>query len=327
MFRLTKPGALGAGIGSVLLLAVAIAAGEERSGVAYYGLGKPATNAQIAGWDIDARPDGAGLPRGQGSVMQGEELFVEKCAMCHGEFGEGVGRWPVLAGGFDTLHEDRPEKTVGSYWPYAATLWDYIHRAMPFFAPQSLTNNEVYALTAYVLYLNDLVEEDFIASGENLAAIEMPNRSGFYRDDRPDMPQVACMENCRDPDTIKITWDATALGVTPTAHFKDDPDTEAPESLATPVAAAGIAKETYDTGCAVCHASGIAGAPKTGDKSAWVERIDQGMDTLIDHAVNGYRGKTGYMPPKGGNSQLSDKDVAAAVEFMVEQSKTGDEPL
>ena len=121
------------------------------------GIGSEATAEMIAGWDIDIRPDGLGLPDGEGSVAEGEGLYEAKCASCHGLFGEGAGRWPVLAGGEGTLDTLHPEKTVGSYWPYASTLWDYIHRAMPYPAPQSLTDDETYSISAYVLYLNDVV--------------------------------------------------------------------------------------------------------------------------------------------------------------------------
>ena len=187
-------------------------------------MGSPATPEQIAGWDIDVRPDGVGLPPGSGSVAQGESLYDARCASCHGTFGEGRDRWPVLAGGFDTLTEDRPEKTVGSYWPYATTLWDYLHRAMPFFQPQSLTDDETYAITAYVLYLNEIVDSDFVLTQDNLAEIEMPNRSGFFRDPRPDVRMLACMRDCKRAEDIKITWDSTELGVTPVAHFKEAQD-------------------------------------------------------------------------------------------------------
>ena len=143
---------------ALLIIAVNIcyAASEK------YSIGTAATAEQISGWDIDVRPDGTGLPEGAGSAADGELIYEEKCASCHGSFGEGMDRWPILAGGEDTLTDDRPEKTVGSYWPFVSTLWDYIHRAMPFLQPQSLEDNEVYALTAYILYLNDLVESDFV---------------------------------------------------------------------------------------------------------------------------------------------------------------------
>ena len=127
----------------------------QRAG--HYGVGTPLSNAEVAGWDIDVRPDGKGLPPGAGTAEIGEPLYEEKCAYCHGVFGEGQERWPKLAGD-EPLTGSRPEKTVGNFWPYASTLWDYVHRAMPFFEPQSLSDDQVYALVAYVLYLNDLLE-------------------------------------------------------------------------------------------------------------------------------------------------------------------------
>jgi cytochrome c len=260
-------------------------------------------------------------------VLDGEPLFEQKCAVCHGIFGEGEGRWPVLAGGYDTLTEERPDKTVGSYWPYASTLWDYIHRAMPFFNPQSLSDDEVYTLTAYVLYLNDIVDDSFVLNRNNLATIEMPNRDGFIPDDRPDVQNVACVENCIDPQSIAIAWDSTELGVTPVEHFRPSEEgaAETPTTLARINTDAG--KTVYERSCAACHGTGVAGAPKTGDIDAWLERIPRGQAVLLEHAIRGYRGKAGYMPPKGGNSQLSDEEVGAAVGFMIENSQATDTQL
>ena len=167
------------------------------------GIGSTATPEMIAGWDIDIRPDGTGLPAGEGSVAEGEGLYEAKCASCHGLFGEGAGRWPVLAGGEGTLDTAHPEKTVGSYWPYASTLWDYIHRAMPYPAPQSLTDDEVYSISAYVLYLNDIVDDDFVANKETFAQVKMPNEPNFYIDDRPDVKNERCFKNCADPKSFK----------------------------------------------------------------------------------------------------------------------------
>ena len=182
------------------------------------GLGRVATDAEIAAWDIDVRPDGLGLPEGRGDVLTGEELFADQCAACHGDFGEAVDRWPVLAGGFDTLDSEDPVKTVGSYWPYLSTVWDYIHRAMPFGNAQSLTNDEVYAITAYVLYVNDLVEDDFELSHENFSDMRLPNEGNFFMDDRGDVEIAAfsaapCMTNCKD--SVEITARARIIDVTP----------------------------------------------------------------------------------------------------------------
>ncbi len=181
-------------------------------------LGRPATDAEIAAWDIDVRPDGLGLPEGSGSVAEGEEIFSERCAVCHGDFGEAVGRWPVLAGGQGSLTDDRPIKTVGSYWPYLSTVWDFVHRAMPFGDAQSLEPNEVYAITAYIMYLNDMVDdEDFVLSKENFLDIPMPNQPNFIDDDRPETEYSqftdACMENCKD--SVEITKHAAVIDVTP----------------------------------------------------------------------------------------------------------------
>lgn len=185
------------------------------------GLGRAATAEEIKAWDIDVRPDGAGLPIGKGTVKQGDELFQAQCASCHGEFGQGNGRWPALAGGVGTLKADRPDKTVGSFWPDASTLYDYIRRAMPYGNAQSLSADETYALTAYVLYLNDVIKsEDFELSEKNFTSIRLPNANAFYDDDRETTEKSfwtkkPCMTNCKTD--VKITGRATVLDVTPDA--------------------------------------------------------------------------------------------------------------
>lgn len=179
-----------------------------------YNIGKPITEAQIAPWNIDVNGlTGEGLPPGHGSVAEGAKVWEAKCSMCHGEFGEGAGKFPVIAGGQGTLKDDRPNKTVGSYWPYAPTLFDYIKRAMPFPQPQSLSNDEVYALTAYILNLNDIVPKDATMDAKALAAVKMPNRDGFVKAEW-DTKNVVCMTNCA-PAPVKITSDLVNLHVTP----------------------------------------------------------------------------------------------------------------
>ena len=182
-----------------------------------FNLGRQATKAELTAWDIDVRPDGQGLPEGKGTVEKGEEIFAAQCAACHGDFGEGVDRWPVLAGGQDTLKGDDPVKTVGSYWPYASTLFDYINRAMPFGNAQSLKPDEVYAVTAYILYLNEIVSEDFELTKNNFTSIKMPNEKNFFADPRPDTPimkvKKPCMKNCKKE--VKITKRARIINVTP----------------------------------------------------------------------------------------------------------------
>ncbi|MBJ6371425.1 c-type cytochrome [Sedimentitalea arenosa] len=181
------------------------------------GLGRPALPEEVAAWDLDVSPDGTGLPEGSGDVWTGDELFADYCAVCHGDFAEGVGNWPKLAGGKGTLDHEDPLKTVGSYWPYLSTTWDYVNRSMPFGNAQSLTADEVYAIVAYILYSNDLVDEDFVLSKETFMEVEMPNADGFIVDDRltaeAHFVRDPCMENCKD--NVEITMRARVLDVTP----------------------------------------------------------------------------------------------------------------
>ncbi len=182
------------------------------------GLGRAALPAEIEAWDIDIRADGKGLPPGKGSVKDGETLFIERCAACHGEFAEGVGRWPVLAGGQGTMKDDRPEKTIGSFWPDLSTAFDYIRRAMPYGNAQSLTVDETYAIVAFLLNMNNIVNDDFVLSRENFLSVKMLNATAFYDDDREQAERHfwnrhPCMTNCK-PDT-KITGRAAVLDVTP----------------------------------------------------------------------------------------------------------------
>jgi len=148
-----------------------------------FHLGRIAHTDEVAAWDIDIRPDGQGLPKGSGDALAGVELYDAYCASCHGDFGEGMGRWPILAGGHDTLTDDRPEKTIGSYWPYLSTVYDYIRRAMPFGNSRSLTDDEIYSITAYLLFLNDVVEdEEFELGYDNFNTIKLPNEDNFIAD-------------------------------------------------------------------------------------------------------------------------------------------------
>lgn len=183
-----------------------------------YGIGQTATPQQIAGWDIDIRPDGEGAPPGHGSVKDGEKVYMERCAACHGEFGESAGRWPQLAQGKGTLATADPVKTVGSYFPHLSSVFDYVRRAMPFGDAQSLKDDELYAVMAYVLYLNDLVDDKFILSKQTWGKVKMPNAGGFYDDDREKAEKAfwnpkPCMKDCRPP--VKITGHAGVLDVTP----------------------------------------------------------------------------------------------------------------
>jgi mono/diheme cytochrome c family protein len=160
-----------------------------------YGIGRAAMPAEIAGWNIDIDRHGDNLPAGSGSVSHGREVFDQQCAACHGGKGEG-GIGDQLVGGQGTLASPKPVRTVGSYWPYAPTLFDYIRRAMPQNAPQSLSNDDVYAVSAYILSLNGLLPADATLDARTLSAIKMPNRSTFVGDPRPDVKNPACMKGC-----------------------------------------------------------------------------------------------------------------------------------
>jgi len=173
----------GALTAAFVLVAVPVLADPPR-----YHLGRTPSAAEFDAWNIDVRADGQGLPPGRGSVAEGSSIFAASCAACHGEKGQG-GLADPLVGGFGTLTQRNPVRTVGSYWPYATTLFDFVRRAMPFNAPESLDADQVYAVSAYVLSLNGIVAEDAVLDATNLAKVTMPNRNGFVSPDpRPDVP-------------------------------------------------------------------------------------------------------------------------------------------
>jgi mono/diheme cytochrome c family protein len=180
-------------VAALAVLALATVVRAQAQGP--YGIGRSATPAEIAGWNIDIDRDGNNLPPGSGGVSRGREVFGQQCASCHGAKGEG-GLGDKLVGGQGTLATPKPVRTVGSYWPYAPTLFDYVRRAMPQTAPQSLSNDDVYAVSAYILHLNGLLAADATLDAKTLSAIKMPNRSMFVGDPRPDVNNPACMTNC-----------------------------------------------------------------------------------------------------------------------------------
>jgi cytochrome c2 len=246
------------------------------------GLGRAAMPEEIAAWNLDVSPDGTGLPVGSGSVEVGEEVFSENCASCHGEFAEGVDNWPKLAGGMGTLNREDPLKTVGSYWPYLSTTFDYIRRSMPFGGAQTMSDDDVYAIVAYILYSNDLVEDDFTLSNENFLEVEMPNAAGFIIDDRVTTEythfttEAACYENCKD--NVEITMRAAVLDVTPeedtpevavtAAPVVQDPAEEIAVEAAVAVAAfdadLAAAGEKVFKKCKACHQVGEGATNKVG---------------------------------------------------------------
>ncbi len=243
---------------TVLSVGMAVGAGPVLADK--YGLGRPALPEEVEAWNIDVRPDGQGLPKGSGSAEVGEEVFAAQCASCHGDFGEGIDRWPVLAGGFDTLNTHDPVKTVGSYWPYLSTVFDYVKRAMPFGNAQSLTNDEVYAVVAYILNMNEIIEYDYVLSDENFTEVRMPNEANFFEDPRPDTPTMAeaepCMKDCKTE--VKITGRARILDVTPDEGGGEDASAE--EAAEEEVQTASLDQAVVEAGqalfkkrCTSCH--------------------------------------------------------------------------
>ena len=173
-------------VGTALVCACSIGAAAQAP--ARYGLGRPATAEEIRARDIDVMPDGRGLPSGQGHVREGASVYAAKCASCHGAKGEG-GSAERLVGrndGDDFAHAMNPKliRTIGSYWPYATTLFDYTARAMPFQRPGTLTADETYSLVAYLLFLNGIVQEDAVMDAASLPKVTMPARGKFVPDDR-----------------------------------------------------------------------------------------------------------------------------------------------
>ena len=276
-----------------------------------YGLGRPAHPEEIAAWDVDVLPDGRGLPEGSGNAFDGEEVFAEKCASCHGDFAEGVDNWPVLAGGFDTLANKDPVKTVGSYWPYLSTVWDYVHRSMPFGEAGTLTADETYAIVAYILYSNDLVDDDFELSHENFAEFEMYNVDGFVVDDRPELEYSQwrgepCMENCKDE--VKVTMRSVFLVETPPeggSNSEMNPNRKVelpsftaagasfiPEPTEKPVEVASVAPETAAPAAVDDGAALLAEGEKAFKKCQACHKIGDGATNGTGPHLNGLFGRT-----------------------------------
>jgi len=322
----------------------AYAANEEAHKVTVK-YGKPATVNEQKAWDIDVMPDGTGLPEGSGSVEEGDELYEEKCQSCHGDFGAGSGLYPKLTAGNayeaqKTLvlqrvlpDSDGPQRTFGSNWPYASTLWWYIKTGMPHQAPLSLTTDQVYALVAYIVSINELkidgeeLDDEYVLDREKFLKIAMPNVDGFEPKINGPKGQdnareyfnnplnygngVRCMKDCFDgkPDVLRI--------VSPIADFTPPLSSEKtmPEIKADAAAVPG--KSTYEASCAVCHATDAMGAPAVGDKAAWTAVLEKGIDNVYHNATAGING----MPPKGGAMDLTDVQLKEVVDYMIGASK------
>jgi S-disulfanyl-L-cysteine oxidoreductase SoxD len=176
-------------IGIVGLLVAAVAS-PVAAQLPTYGVGRQPTAEEVKAWDLTIPPDGQGLPPGSGTAVLGQAIYAERCASCHGERGEG-GKYDRLVGGHGTLATDKPIRTIGSFWQYATTLWSYIRRAQPVDEPGSLTADQAYAVTAYLLHLNGIIGEQEVMDAQTLPLVKMPNRDGFVPDPRPDVGQVS----------------------------------------------------------------------------------------------------------------------------------------
>lgn len=313
--------------------------------------GRTPTKAEYEEWNSDVMADGTGLPEGQGSVSEGEEVYEAKCVMCHGDFGSGGGGYPSLSKGnaYD-LHKtltnqrikpdtDGPVRVFGTYWPQASTLWWYIKDAMPHPLTDSLTDDEVYALVAYILNANEMeidgveVDDDYVLDRAKFLKIKMPNKDGFepniagpngpenvrkyyanaqnFGGQKYDVtnPSSRCMKDCQEP-TAKVVY-IKGAGISdfhpPLSAVRDLPAEKENTNF--------DAKKAYAANCAMCHDTGAAPAP--GDKAAWSALLAKGIDKVYE---NGLKGTDAGMPAKGGSS-LSDKEFKSVVDYIINQSK------
>jgi len=318
---------------------------NENAHKAAVHFGKTATANEQKAWNIDVMPDGTGLPEGSGSVEDGEELYEEKCVSCHGDFGAGSGSYPKLTAGNayemqKTMvnqrvggNDEGPKRTFGSYWQEASTLWWYIKTGMPHPAPMSLTDDEVYAISAYILNINEieidgvLVDDEYVLDRAKFLKIEMPNKDGFE-------PNV---DGPNGPDNVRAYFDNVSNYGNGTRCMKDcfegkakvqkikmaisgfEPPLSIEKSLpAAPKDAKPVhpGKAAYEKKCSLCHATDAMGAPEVGNKEAWTKVLKQDLDTIYSNAINGKNG----MPPKGGTS-LDDDKIKEIINYMIQESK------
>jgi mono/diheme cytochrome c family protein len=188
----------------VMTLGTLLAAAGASPGAAQmptYGVGRPPTAEEVKAWDLTIPPDGRGLPPGNGTAALGKRIFAERCASCHGDKGEDT-KYRLLTGGRGTLTAAEPVQTIGSFWQYATTLWGYINRSQPYDEPGSLTADQVYAVTAYLLHVNGIIGEQDVLDARSLPQIRMPNRNGFVPDARPDVGKAA-KARPRSPERVR----------------------------------------------------------------------------------------------------------------------------
>ena len=309
--------------------------------------GRIPTDNELKAWDVDIMPDGTGLPEGEGSVEEGDELYEAQCASCHGEFGAGGAGYPTLSGGeIESLTNQRtapgmdaPKRTIGTYWPKASTLIWYIRDAMPYAHPKSFTNNEIYAVTAYLLAVNEIkidgeeLDDEYVLNREKFLKIKMPNEDGFYPNiDGPDGVEnmrkffsdraknigsgTRCMKDCKDPSADGKPAQLMSIGneitdvVPPYSTVRDLPP-ESEDGLKSK------AEKLYDAHCILCHKTDQMGAPAVGDVEVWEEVMQKGLEKVIVNAIDGIGG----MPAKGGFDDLTNSEVKTIVEFMINSSQ------
>jgi cytochrome c len=318
--------------------------------VGNFKYGKTPTAAQIKEWDLDVMPDGTGLPEGSGTVEDGDELYEAQCAMCHGEMGIGGKGYPPLVGGdveglknqLINPGDEAPIRSIGSYWPYASTLFWYIKSAMPFPHPKSLTDDEVYAITAYLLSVNEItidgeeMDDEYELNREKFLKIKMPNEAGFYPNvengseemnkflnDPSNYGTILTKDKCMsDCNKKTATWNKNGKAdqvVTITQEL-DGVQPPLSQERSWPVKKdekAHPGKAAYEAnGCGGCHDNAAIGAPVVGDKDAWAATLEKGLDAVYHNGINGINA----MPPKGGAS-ISDAEFKVIVDYMIEVSK------
>ena len=324
--------------GAVLPMICAGAVWAQTSdGARLTDLGTPATAEELEAWGPIVGPDGEGLPAGGGTAAEGRALYDRRCAACHGPTGQ-EGPDDRLAGGQGSLAGDGARKTVGSYWPAATTLWDYVNRAMPFNQPGSLSTDEVYAVVAYVLYLNDLVGEDDPVDAATLPRVEMPNRDGFVPDARPDVeaafeaarrspaaaqgpaatggPAVAATEPAEPPTAAGGAAGAAAEPAEPPAPTRRaapsaEPRAAAQSSPASVLdgvftsAQASRGERTFRDVCAACHDTGEFSGGRF--RISWVGRpVGDLFDTIST------------LMPEADPGSLSPAEYAAIVAYLLQ---------
>lgn len=291
----------------------------------WHSLGRLVTPAELAAWDIDVLPDGTGLPPGRGSVAAGQTIYDSQCASCHGTFGESL-EYMALAGGIGSLGTSSPQRTLGSKLNYATTLWDYINRAMPFNNSKSLTPDQVYAVTAYILNLNEIIPADAELDQDSLPRVKMPNRDGFTLkhgmgsvDGKPDVTNPPCMHDCESGEI------ASALPSDFTNQLYGDVATHfrglAAMNLVAPPTPAVAAQDgpalIATHGCVTCHGidKSIVG-PAFVDIAVRYSGNDSALTMLTTKVKQGGSGVWGEVPMPA-QTQVPDPDLKTIVEWVV----------